>query len=168
MWGRAEVGLILVMPMANGIRRCKIDDFLFNFFFPWYLGIWWVTAGYQGKKKWGILENNLLGWGVFISEMPPEFLEHLHQSTGNWPAQHFRMKQYITVVWKWVQVHQIVATYGAFRWHMKTKSTAASWVFATYCYLLARHTDWPTRGPYTVPQCIMFNIYSLGLGGKIS
>jgi hypothetical protein len=42
--------------------------------------------------------NNLSDWGVFISEMPREFLEHLHRSTGNWPAQHFWMKQYITVV----------------------------------------------------------------------
>jgi hypothetical protein len=25
-------------------------------------------------------------------------------------------------------------------------------------------TDWPMCGPYTVPQCIMFNIYSLGVG----
>jgi hypothetical protein len=113
---------------------------------------------------WHILENNLLDWGVFISEMPPEFLEHLQWSTGNWPVQHFWMKQYITLVWKWVEVHQIVARYGVFRRHRKTTSTAASCVFATYCYWLAGHTDWPACGPYKVPQCLMFNIYSLGVG----
>jgi hypothetical protein len=37
-------------------------------------------------------------------------------------------------------------------------------VFATYCYWLAGRSDWPTCDLYTVPQCIMFNIYSLGVG----
>jgi hypothetical protein len=64
-----------------------------------------------------------------------EILQHLQQFTGNWPARHFGMKQYTTVVWKWVQVHQIVARKWGFRRHRKAKTTAASWVFA----LLATH-----------------------------
>jgi hypothetical protein len=56
------------------------------------------------------------------------------------------------------------ARYGVFRRHGKTTSTAASCMFATYCYWLAGHTDWPACGPYKVPQCLMFNIYSLGVG----